>query len=83
MIGRLHAQENVFFRFRIEDHAPQDHLLRKIDWLLDFEAPRAKLAARYSHTGHPSVDPELIIRIPPARYLYGIRSQTRLWHILR
>jgi len=40
MMGRLEAQENLFYRFRIEDHVPQEHLLRKIDWLLDFEPDR-------------------------------------------
>ena len=38
MMGRLETQENLFYRFRIEDHVPQDHLLRRIDWLLDFDA---------------------------------------------
>jgi len=43
MMGRLDAQENLFYRFRIEDHVPKDHLLRKIDRLLDFDAIRAEL----------------------------------------
>ena len=78
MMGRLETQENLFYRFRIEDHVPQDHLLRRIDWLLDFEAIRAELAALYSHTGRPSVDPELMLRMLLIGYLYGIRSERRL-----
>lgn len=78
MMGRLKVQENLFYRFRIEDHVPQDHLLRKIDWLLDFDAIRCELAALYSHTGRPSVDPELMLRILLIGYLYGIRSERRL-----
>lgn len=64
MMGRLEAQENLFYRFRIEDHVPKDHLLRKINWLLDFDAICADLAELYSHTGRPSVDPELMLRMP-------------------
>ena len=45
MMGRLEAQENLFYRFRIEDHVPQDHLLPWIEWLLDFDVIRAELAA--------------------------------------
>ena len=30
--------------------------------MLDFDAIRAELAALYSHTGRPSVDPELMLR---------------------
>lgn len=78
MMGRLEAQENLFYRFRIEDHVSQDHLLRQIDWLLDFDAIRAELAALYSHTGRPSVDPELMLRMLLIGYLYGIRSERRL-----
>ena len=33
MMGRLEARENLFYRFRIEAHVPQNHLLRRIDWL--------------------------------------------------
>ena len=78
MMERLETQENLFYRFRIEDHVPQNHLLRRIDWLLDFEAIRAELAALYSHTGRPSVDPELMLRMLLIGYLYGIRSERRL-----
>ena len=78
MMGRLETQENLFYRFRIEDHVPKDHLLRKIDWLLDFDVIRYELSAFYSHTGRPSVDPELMLRIMLVGYLYGIRSERRL-----
>jgi transposase len=63
MIGRLETQENLFYRFRIVDHVPKDHLLRKIDWLLDYDAFRKELADLYSHTGRPSVDSELMLRV--------------------
>ena len=78
MMGQLEAQENLFYRFRIEDHVPSNHMLRKVDWLLDFDAIRVELADLYSHTGRPSVDPELMLRILLIGYLYGIRSERRL-----
>ena len=42
-MGRLETQENLFYRFRIEDHVPQDHLLRRIDWL------RKKVEMLFAH----------------------------------
>jgi transposase len=36
------------------------------------------LAEHYSHTGRPSIDHELMIRMLLVGYLYGIRSETRL-----
>jgi transposase len=78
MIGRQAFQEALFYRFRIEDQVPADHLLRWIDWLLDFGAIRHEFEALYSHTGRQSVDPELMIRMLLIGYLYGIRSERRL-----
>jgi transposase len=76
MIGRLAAQEQLFYRFRIEDHVPADHPLRRIDRLLDFDGLRPRLAALYSSIGRPSID--LPTRMLLVGYLYGIRSETRL-----
>ena len=61
MMGRQEVQDALFCRFRTEDHVPAGHLLRRIDWLLDFGTIRHQLEALYSHTGRPSVDPELMI----------------------
>lgn len=78
MMGRQAAREQLFYRFRVEDHVPADHLLRKIDRLLDFGSLRSEFAALYSHTGRPSIDPELMIRMMLVGYLYGILSERRL-----
>ena len=78
MTGRLEMQENLFYRFRINDHVPQNHLLRRTGWLPGFDAIRYELAALYSHTGRPSADPELMLRMLLIGYLYDIRSKRRL-----
>ena len=78
MMGRQAEQEQLFYRFRLEDHVPADHLLRRIDWLLDLDSLRGELASLYSPIGRPSIDPELLIRMLLVGYLYGIRSETRL-----
>jgi len=39
MMGRLPAAQNaLFYEFSLEHHIPDDHLLRQIDQLLDFDA---------------------------------------------
>lgn len=63
MMGRLGAQETLFYRVRIKDHVPKDHLLRKIDWLLGFDVIWHELAQFYSRTSRPSADPELMLRM--------------------
>ena len=79
MMGpRQEAQAALFYEFSLEAHVPQDHLLRSIDRFLDLSGIRPHLADFYSHTGRPSVDPELLIRMLLVGYCFGIRSERRL-----
>ena len=78
MMGRQVAQGALFYGFRLDDHVPADHLLRRIDGLLDFGFVREALAASYSTSGRPSIDPELMLRMLLVGYLFGIRSERRL-----
>jgi transposase len=74
MMGRLEAgQERLFYNFRLEDQVPANHLLRKLDALLEFDMVRKQLAPFYSEIGRPSVDPELMIRMLLIGYCYSIR----------
>src|SRR5512134_435873 len=79
MMGqRSGLQERLFYAFNLEDYVPQDHLLRAIDRCLDLSNLRSYLAKYYSHTGRPSVDPHLMIRMLLVGYCFGIRSERRL-----
>ena len=79
MIGpRQEAQAALFYEFSLEDHVPQDHLLRSIDRFVDLSSIRTHLAEFYSHTGRPSIDPELLFRMLLVGYCFGIRSERRL-----
>ena len=79
MMGeRLVIQESLFYEFRLEDHVPCDHLLRRIDRFVDCSELRQHLASFYSSMGRPSVDPELMIRMLLIGYCLGIRSERRL-----
>lgn len=79
MMGQLPPQQNeLFYDFCLDKHIPEDHLLRQIDQFLDFEPFKEHLKPHYSHTGRPSVDPELMIRMLLVGYCYGIRSERRL-----
>jgi transposase len=71
-------QDQFFYHFRLEEHVPEDHLLRRIDAVLDLSGLREHLAPYYSHTGRPSIDPELLVRMLIVGYCYGIRSERQL-----
>src|SRR5512141_1805302 len=72
------GQKQLFYSFNLEDHVPADHLLRGIDRCLDLSQLRHHLAPFYSHTGRPSIDPELMVRMLIVGYSFGIRSERRL-----
>src|SRR3970282_1660550 len=79
MMGQLPAgQSTLFYDFCLDDHIPRDNLLRQIDRILDLSELRKHLAPSYSHTGRPSIDPELMIRMLIIGYCFGIRSERRL-----
>ncbi len=79
MMGRLASgQERLFYSFNLEEHVPQSHLLRGIDRSIDLSGLHDHLAEHYSHTGRPSIDPELMLRMLIVGYCYGIRSERRL-----
>jgi transposase len=78
MMGRQDAQEDLFYCFRLEDHVPADHMLRRINAVLNFDGERTALADTYSPLGRPSIDPELMLRMLLIGYAYGIRSERRL-----
>ena len=61
MMGTQAAPERLFYDFCLDDHGPDDHLLRQIDPFLDLDGVRRELKPFYSHIGRPSVDPELMI----------------------
>ena len=62
---------------------PRDHLLRRIDRVLDMGELRDALACHYSARGRPSIDPELLIRMALIGRIYAIPSERRLCEEVR
>ena len=77
-MGTQAAPERLFYDFCLEDHVPDDHLLRRIDRFLDLGDVRQKLKSFYCSIGRPSIDPELMIRMLIVGYCLAIRSERRL-----
>ena len=77
-MGRQATKRELFVTVSLDEYVPEDHLLRAVDRYLDLSDFRANLADSYSHTGRPSIDPELMARMLIIGYCYGIRSERRL-----
>jgi len=79
MMGRHGAgQGQFFYSFDLDRIIPPDHLVRQIDSVLDLSWVHKELAPYYSHTGRPSIDPVLMIRMLITGYVFAIRSERQL-----
>jgi len=79
MLGRQKSgQGQFFYAFDLDKVVPPDHLVRQIDGLLDLSWVHKELAPFYSHTGRPSIDPVLMIRMLIVGYVFALRSERRL-----
>jgi hypothetical protein len=58
MMGQqIGLQERLFYEFRLEEWVPVDHLLRRIDAVLDLSGLRRELAAFSAILGGPRLIP--------------------------
>ncbi len=83
MMWQQDRSEALFYYFRLEDQVPENDLLRLIEKHISLAFVREKLKGSYSETSRPSIDPELLLRIPLIGYLYGITSERKLVEELR
>src|SRR5665647_116551 len=76
MMGRQNNDQGpLFYEFRLDEAVPDDHLVRKIDAVLDLSWVHAELAPHYPTLGRPSVDPVLMIRMLIIGYVFALRSE--------
>jgi transposase len=79
MMGRREDDQVQFlYAFDLEKVVPSDHLVRQIDAILDLSWVHRELRPYYSHTGRPSIDPVLMIRMLLVGYVFALRSERRL-----
>jgi len=79
MMGRREdSQVQFLYAFDLDKVVPAEHLVRQIDAVLDLSWVHGELRPCYSHTGRPSIDPVLMIRMLLVGYLFALRSERRL-----
>ena len=79
MMGRQNNdQGHLFYEFCLDEAVPDDHLVRKIDDVLDLSWVYAELAPHYPTLGRPSIDPVLMIRMLIIGYVFALRSERLL-----
>ena len=75
---RKDDQGQLLYAFDLDAVVPDDHQVRRIAAVLDLSWVHSELTPHYSHTGRPSIDPELMIRMLILGYVFAIRSERAL-----
>ena len=79
MQGVQQYQPQLFYYFDMDALIPKNHMLRKIDKLVDLGFVRDITKPYYcQNNGRPSIDPELFFRMLLVGYLYAIESDRQL-----
>ena len=80
MLGRKERNQlELFMTGSLRQLVPDDHVLARVDRVLDLSWLRAEVAELYCETnGRPGIDPEAAVRLMLSGFLLGIVHDRRL-----
>ena len=79
MLGRRGPRRpELFVTGPLEDLIPEDHILVRVDRVLDLSWLRKEVAGCYADDGRPGIDPEVAVRLMLAGFLLGVVQDRRL-----
>ena len=78
MLKRAESKQMKMSFVTLEELMPQEHFLRDLDRLVDFDFIYDKVVDLYSNTGRPAIDPVVMIKMMLIGYIYGIDSERKL-----
>jgi transposase len=79
MLKKPGPQQTALEMVSVESLVPHDHLLRKIDAVIDFSFIHDRVAGLYCpDNGRPPLDPTLMFKALFIGYLFGVRSERQL-----
>ena len=78
MQGKKEFNQRIYYNINLDCLVPENHLLKRIQKLISFDFVRDITKSYYSHTGKPSIDPTVLIKMLLVGYLFDIRSERKL-----
>jgi transposase len=78
MKRKIEAQKEMEF-VSIDDLVPSDHILRKVQQMIDFSFVRERMEPLYClDNGRPAIDPVILFKMLFIGYFFGVRSERQL-----
>ena len=83
MMG-IHQRQGELWAKAIDlgSRLPEDHLLRRLDKVLDLSFVREEVASFYVQRGNVSIDPVVLMRLMLLLFLDNVRSERELMRML-
>lgn len=79
MLKKPSSHQTAFEMVSLESLVPPDHLLRKIDAVIDFSFIHDRVVGLYCpDNGRPALDPVMMFKALFIGYLFGVRSERQL-----
>ena len=78
MMGAKSTEPKLYLSFSLDAAVPPHHIVRRLADVVDFGFVRGLTRKFYSHTGKPSVDPEVLFKLSLLGYLFNFTSERRL-----
>ena len=78
MQGKKEFKQRIYYNVSLDSLVPDDHLLKRLEKLVSFDFVRDITRSHYSHTGKPSIDPVVLVKMLLIGYLFDIRSERKL-----
>ena len=83
MLKKPVPQQTELEMVTLEGLVPKDHLLRKIERVIDFSFIHDRVAGLYCpDNGRPALDPVVMFKALFVGYLFGVRSERHLISLL-
>ena len=78
MQGKKEFKQRIYYNINLDCLVPEDHFLKRLERLVSFDFVRDITREYYSHTGKPSIDPVVLVKMLLVGYLFDIRSERKL-----
>ena len=77
MQGKKEFKQRIYYNINLDSLIPESHLLKRLEKLVSFDFVRDITKDYYSHTGKPSIDPVVLVKMLLVGYLFDIRSERK------